>query len=262
MPLGFTESKVIKLGRQFPKRQEWAQGGKMINGITLTLGLVLATSQAQAPWDKIWANLGKNQGLSNETVVSGLKEALRVGSGNAVNLNGKVDGYFKNAAIKILMPEKLKPFEKGLRLAGQSRQVDEFVLSMNRAAEKAAPFAKDIFWGAIKRMTFSDATGILKGGETAATDYFRGATTDELTNAFAPIVKESMDSVGVTRQYNALAGRYNALPFVKSQAFDLDRYVVDKALDGLFYMLAEEERRIRTDPAARVTDLLRTVFGK
>jgi hypothetical protein len=234
----------------------------MMYGLAFGFIFALAVSQAQSPWDKIWTGLGKNKGLSNETVVSGLKEALRIGSGNAVSLNGKVDGYFKNAAIKILMPEKLKPLEKGLRLAGQSRQVDEFVLSMNRAAEKAAPFAKDIFWGAIKRMTFSDATGILKGGDTAATDYFRGATTDELTTAFEPIVNESMESMGVTRQYKVLAARYNALPFVKSPAFDLDRYVVDKALDGLFYVLAEEERKIRRDPAARVTDLLKTVFGK
>ena len=233
-----------------------------MNGLAVALIFILAVFQAQAPWDKIWTTLGKSKGLSNETVVSGLKEALRIGSGNALSLNGKVDGYFKNAAIKILMPEKLKPLEKGLRFAGQSRQVDEFVLSMNRAAEKAAPFAKDIFWGAIKRMTFSDATRILKGGDTAATDYFRGATTEELATAFQPIVTESMESIGVTRQYKVLAGRYNALPFVKSQAFDLDRYVVDKALDGLFYVLAEEERKIRTDPAARVTDLLRTVFGK
>lgn len=230
-------------------------------GLAFGFIFALAVSQTQSPWDKIWTGLGKNKGLSNETVVSGLKEALRIGSGNAVSLNGKVDGYFKNAAIKILMPEKLKSLEKGLRLAGQSRQVDEFVLSMNRAAEKAAPFARDIFWGAIKRMTFSDATRILKGGNTAATDYFRGVTTEELTTAFQPIVTESMESIGVTRQYEVLAGRYNALPFVKSQAFDLDRYVVDKALDGLFYVLAEEERKIRTDPAARVTDLLRTVFG-
>jgi len=231
-------------------------------GLAFGFIFALAVSQAQNPWDKIWTGLGKSKGLSNETVVSGLKEALRVGSGNAVSLNGKVDGYFKNAAIKILMPEKLRSIEKGLRLAGQSRQVDEFVLSMNRAAEKAAPFAKDIFWVAIKRMTFSDATRILKGGNTAATDYFRGVTTEELTTAFQPIVTESMESIGVTRQYKVLAGRYNALPFPKSQAFDVDRYVVDKALDGLFYVLAEEERKIRTDPAARVTDLLRTVFGK
>ena len=233
-----------------------------MHGLAFGFIFAVAISQAQNPWDKIWTGLGKNKGLSNETVVSGLKEALLIGSGNAVTLNGKVDGYFKNTAIKILMPEKLKPIERGLRMAGQSRQVDEFVLSMNRAAEKAAPFAKDIFWGAIKRMTFSDATRILKGGDTAATDYFRGATTEELTTAFQPIVTESMESIGVTRQYKVLAGRYNALPFVKSQAFDLDRYVVEKALDGLFYVLAEEERKIRTDPAARVTDLLRTVFGK
>ena len=112
----------------------------MAYGVAFGFILALAVTQAQNPLDKIWTGLGKNKGLGNETVVSGLKEALRIGSGNAVNLNGKVDGYFKNAAIKILMPEKLKPIEKGLRMAGQSRQVDEFVLSMHRAAEKAAPF--------------------------------------------------------------------------------------------------------------------------
>ena len=233
-----------------------------MHGLAFGLIFALAVSQAQNPLDKIWTNLGKNKGLSNETVVSGLKEALRVGSGNAVTLNGKVDGYFANAAIKILMPEKLKSIEKGLRMAGQSRQVDEFVLSMNRAAEKAAPFAKNIFSGAIKQMTFSDATRILKGGDTAATDYFRSVTTEELTAAFAPIVSNALESVGATRQYKALAGQYNALPFLRSQAFDLDRYVVDKALEGLFHVLAQEERKIRTNPAARVTDLLRTVFGK
>ena len=175
----------------------------MVHGLAFGFIFALAVSQAQNPWDKIWTGLGKSKGTGNETVVSGLKEALRIGSGNAVSLNGKVDGYFKNAAIKILMPEKLKSLEKGLRLAGQSRQVDEFVLSMNRAAEKAAPFAKDIFWGAIKRMTFSDATRILKGGDTAATDYFRGATTEELTTAFST----HRDTVhGIDRCHSTIQG--------------------------------------------------------
>ena len=225
---------------------------------------LLAASPTQAQWDKVLKGIGMGQskGLSNETIASGLKEALQIGSANAVNLTGKVNGYFKNEAIKILMPEKLKPVEKGLRMVGYGSQVDEFVLSMNRAAEKAAPFAKAIFWGAIKRMTIADAARILKGGDTAATDYFREKTSSELTAAFQPVVKQSMDSVGVTRQYKALVGQYNAIPFVKSQAFDLDSYVVGKALDGLFHVLGEEERKIRTNPAARVTDLLKKVFGK
>ena len=111
-------------------------------------------------------------------------------------------------------------------------------------------------------MSFTDAGKILKGGDTAATDYFRQNTTEKLAAAFQPVVKESMDSLGVTRQYNELVGRYDSIPFMKSQAFDIDQYVVGKALDGLFYVLGEEERKIRTNPAARVTDLLKTVFGK
>lgn len=226
--------------------------------------LLFAALPSHAQFGKVLKDLGMNQnkGLKDDTVVSGLKEALRVGSGNAVKLTGRMDGYFRNEAIKILMPEKLRPVEKGLRTIGYAPKIDEFVLSMNRAAEKATPFAKDIFWEAIKQMSFTDASKILKGGDTAATDYFRENTTEKLTAAFRPVVKESMDSVGVTRQYNDLIGRYDSIPFMKSQAFDIDQYVVGKTLHGLFYVLGEEERKIRTNPAARVTDLLKTVFGK
>jgi hypothetical protein len=133
---------------------------------------------------------------------------------------------------------------------------------MNRAAEKAAPFAKQIFWDAIGEMTFEDARKILSGNETAATEYFKGKTTDKLTGVFKPIVDRSMNEVGVTRQYNELVGRFQSIPFVKSETFDLDHYVVTKALDGLFHMVGEEEKKIRTNPTARVTDLLKEVFGK
>ncbi len=193
---------------------------------------------------------------------SGLKEALKVGTENTVNLTGKTDGYFLNRAIKILMPEKLQTLEKGLRVVGYGPQVDEFVLSMNRSAERAAPFAKQIFWDAIGEMTFEDARKILSGNETAATQYFKGKTTSKLTAAFQPVVEKSMNEVGVTRQYNELVGKYQKIPFMKSETFDINQYVVTKALDGLFYVLGQEERKIRTNPAARVTDLLKEVFGK
>jgi hypothetical protein len=206
--------------------------------------------------------LGEKTSLTDDKVASGLKEALKIGTGNAVNLTGKVDGYFKNQAIKILMPEKLSGVEKGLRAVGYGPQIDEFVLSMNRAAEKAAPAAKDIIWGAVKEMSFDDARKILSGGDTAATDYFKGKTTGKLTEAFQPVVEKSMNEVGVTRQYNELVGRAQSIPFVSVPSFDLNKYVVGKALDGLFYMVAEEERKIRKDPAARVTGLLKEVFGK
>ncbi len=204
----------------------------------------------------------KKGGLSDDKVVSGLKEALEVGSGNAVSLTGKSDGYFKNEAIKILMPEKLKTVEKGLRAVGLGSQVDDFVLSMNRAAENAAPQAKGIFGDAIKQMSFADARKILGGNETAATDYFREKTSGKLTTAFRPEVEKSMQEADVTKKYEALIDRYKSIPFAKSASFDVDGYVVDKALGGLFHVLGEQESKIRKDPAARVTGLLKEVFGK
>jgi hypothetical protein len=197
-----------------------------------------------------------------EKSAAGLKEALRVGVGNAVNLTGQVDGYFRNEAIKILMPKQLQSLEKGLRAVGYGPQVDEFVLSMNRAAERAAPQARGIFVDAIGQMTFTDARQILTGGETAATDHFKAKTSDKLTAAFRPVVEKAMNETGVTRQYKALVSRFEEIPFARSQSFDIDQYVVARALDGLFYVLAGEERKIRKDPAARVTSLLKDVFGR
>jgi hypothetical protein len=191
-----------------------------------------------------------------------LKQALQVGTENAVKLTGKTDGYFTNKAIKILMPEKLRTVERGLRTAGYGPEVDKLVLSMNRAAESAAPEAKKIFWDAIGKMSIDDAQRILKGTPTAATDYFKDKTAASLTLAFRPIVDRAMDEVGTARQYNELLGQAKAIPFLKTENYDLDRYVVGKALDGLFHVVGDEERKIRTDPAARVTDLLKQVFGK
>jgi len=224
----------------------------------------LTALPASAQVDRILKGLegGEKSGLSDVKIGSGLKEALHIGTANAVHFTGKTDGYFLNQAIKILMPEKLKTFEKGLRAVGYGPQVDEFVLSMNRAAERAAPFAKQIFWDAIKEMTFEDVRKILSGHETAATDYFKAKTTDRLTVVFKPPVSNAMNEVGVTRQYKELVGRYESIPFVRKESFDLDSYVVTKALDGLFYMVGEEEKKIRKNPAARTTDLLKEVFGK
>lgn len=205
---------------------------------------------------------GAKSGLSNERIVAGLKEALNVGTRNTVNLTGKADGYFANQAIKILMPEKLKTLESGLRTVGYGAQVDEFVLSMNRAAEKAAPSAQKIFGDAITAMTFDDARRILNGGDTAATEYFRGKTTTQLTTAFRPVVEKSMKEVGVTRSYQELIGLAKSVPFFKAEGFDLDSYVVGKGLDGLFVVLADEERKIRKNPTARATELLKDVFGR
>jgi hypothetical protein len=226
--------------------------------------VLLTALPASAQLDRIFKSLGggEKSGLSDVKIGSGLKEALKIGTENAVNFTGRKDGYFLNQAIKILMPEKLRTFEKGLRAVGYGPEVDEFVLSMNRAAEKAAPFAKQIFWDAIGEMTFDDARKILSGDDTAATEYFEGKTTNQLTDVFKPIVSNAMNEVGVTRQYKELVGRYENIPFVKKESFDLDHYVVTKALDGLFHMVGEEEKKIRKNPTARTTELLKEVFGK
>jgi hypothetical protein len=200
--------------------------------------------------------------LPDAKIADGLKEALKVATEKTVSLTGKTDGYFANQAIKILMPDKLKSLESGLRAVGYGSQIDEFVLSMNRAAESAAPQAKQIFVDAIGKMSFDDASKILNGSNTAATDFFRSKTTPQLTTAFKPAVSKSMNDVGVTRQYKDLVGRFESIPFAKSQAFDLDGYVVDKGLAGLFHVLGEQEQQIRTNPTARVTDLLKEVFKR
>jgi Protein of unknown function (DUF4197) len=201
-------------------------------------------------------------GLGDAKIGQGLKEALRVGTENAVNLTGRLDGYFANQAIKILMPERLKSLEQGLRLIGQGDRVDELVLGMNRAAEKAAPAARGIFVDAIGEMSIDDARKILSGPDTAATDYFKGKTTGKLTTAFQPVVQKAMNEVGLARQYNDLLGQAKAIPFFRAEEYDLDHYVVGKSLDGLFHVVGDEERKIRTNPAARTTDLLREVFSR
>jgi len=235
-----------------------------IRALALAAIIVVSTAPDSAQLEQVFKKLGlgKRNELSDEKITSGLKEALQVGTDNAVRSTGRPDGYFGNEAIKVLMPEKLRTLEKGLRAIGYGPDVDEFVLSMNRAAERAAPHAKAIFWDAILELSFEDARQIFSGSDTAATDYFRDKTTDKLVGAFTPVIEEAMDEVGVTRQYNQLVGRARAIPFLKSEFLDINEYVVSKALDGLFYVLAEEERKIRKDPAARITELLKEVFGK
>ncbi|MEE8224655.1 MAG: DUF4197 domain-containing protein [candidate division NC10 bacterium] len=236
----------------------------MIRALAVGAIVLVTAAPASAQLGRILRGLGLGRpgGLNDAKIASGLKEALQIGTQNAVNLTGRLDGYFRNEVIKILMPEKLQTLEKGLRLVGYGPRVDEFVLSMNRAAERAAPRAKAIFWDAIGEMSFEDARKILNGGDTAATDYFQDKTTDRLAAAFRPVVDKAMNEVGVTRRYKELIGRYEAIPFVTSERFDIDQYVVTKALDGLFYVVGEEERKIRTNPTARVTDLLKEVFAK
>jgi hypothetical protein len=199
---------------------------------------------------------------ANPKVADGLKEALRIGTNNAVSLTGRLDGYFANEVIKILLPAPIRKIEKALRVAGFGRKLDELVLGMNRAAEAAAPFAKDIFGDAIRQMTFADAQKIFKGSDTAATDYFREKTTPQLTTLFRPPVAKVMGEVGVTQQFQQFFTQVSKLPFMKMEKLDLEAYVVDRSLFGLFHVLGQEETKIRRDPAARVTAILKDVFGQ
>jgi len=231
----------------------------------IVLFLLAATEPASAQLDKMLKGLGSNMpgvgSVSDVKIGSGLQEALKVGTENAVVQTGTTDGFLMNKAIKILMPKTLQNIEKPLRLVGYGPQIDEFVVGMNRAAEKSVPFAKEIFWDAIGAMTFDDARKILDGSDTAATDYFKSKTTKKLQAAFLPSVTNVMDQVGVNRQYNDLIGKYKDVPFSRSVTFDVNQYVTEKATDGIFFVVGQEEKKIRTNPAARVTDLLQEVFG-
>jgi len=200
--------------------------------------------------------------LSNSKITDGLKEALSKGTSAAVTSTSHPGGYFNNPAIKILLPKSLETIGNGMRALGMGAQVDDLELSMNRAAEQAAPAAKPIFIDAITKMTFADARKILGGGNTAATDYFKKATSKDLTTAFTPIVHQQMENVGLIKQFDQLVQNSPVGGLVGDESFNLDSYVVGKALDGLFYELAQEEKKIRTNPAAQTTTLLKEVFGK
>lgn len=236
----------------------------MFRSFIICIAICLSCTAAQAQFEQLEKNLGLgNTGkLSDSKVSSGLKEALKVGAENSVKLTGKTDGYFKNEAIKILMPSNLRPLEKALRAVGFGPKIDSFILSMNRSAEAAAPAARKIFTDAIMEMSFDDARRILSGGDTAATDYFKGKTTGRLTTAFSPFVEKTMSENGVMKQYKGLTEQYQSIPFAKNETFDVNKYVVEKALDGLFFELADQERQIRKNPAARTTSLLKEVFGE
>ncbi|HVJ04457.1 MAG TPA: DUF4197 domain-containing protein [Candidatus Saccharimonadales bacterium] len=200
-------------------------------------------------------------GLSDDKIAAGLKEALQLSTSKAVAATGRPDGFLKNESIKILLPSKLNTVGKGLRMMGMGAKVDELEVSMNRAAEQATPAAKGIFLSALRKMSFEDARKILTGGNTSATDYFKRTSSGDLTTAFSPIVKQSMKNVGVVKQYNSVV---QSAPGGSALAgsFDIDKYVVGKTLDGLFFMLGQEEQNIRKNPAEQTTSLLKEVFGR
>jgi hypothetical protein len=206
--------------------------------------------------------IGQNSGgLSEKDAADGIKEALVNGTSKGVNIVSKTDGYFGNPKIKIPFPPDAKDMESKLREIGLGDKVDEVVLSINRAAEDAAKDAEPIFVSAIKDMSITDAVGIVKGDDDAATKYLKRTTSGQLKIKFQPKIKASLDKVNATKQWEALIIEYNKIPFVKKKNPNLSEYVTGKAIDGLFVMIAQEEKNIRKDPMARTSDLLKKVFG-
>jgi hypothetical protein len=232
-------------------------------GTLALLVLPVGCQSGDAGWSGLLsAALGSGSGpLSLETIVAGLKEALAVGTQNAVAQTGKTGGYARDPLIRVPLPEQLQGPAKALRAVGLGSLVDNLEAKMNEGAEQAAAQAAPIFIGAIRQMTFADARQILEGADTAATDYFREKTGPQLADLYRPVVSKNLEQVGAAKAYGDLIGRYNALPLVPKVQFSLDEYVTRKGVDGLFTVLAGEERKIRADPAARTTELLRRVFG-
>jgi Protein of unknown function (DUF4197) len=230
---------------------------------TLALFTSLA-ALAQNPLGQLGGltHLGGNSSLSDTKIASGLKQALSVGTKNAVHLVDKPGGYLDNPAIKILLPKSLQTVESLLRGAGQGPKIDSFVGSMNHAAESAAPAAEQIFADAVTAMTIDDARKLLNGGDTSITEYFKSKTSTQLATAFRPSVERAMSENDVTKQYQALTANVPQMPFMKSSSLDINTYVVNQALNGLFYMLGQQEKDIRQNPAARTTGLLKEVFGR
>ncbi len=201
--------------------------------------------------------------VSDSDISLGLHEALGNGVKSAIKTLGKTDGFLQNPRVKIPLPKNLQKVEKALRVAGQGKAVDDFVVSMNRAAEKAVPVAVDVFVDAIKQMTFEDVRKILFSKEQdSATQFFRRTSEEKLREKFRPLVEDATTQVGVTQKYKSMIGKYGfAARFLGADASDIDGYITQKALDGLFMYIADEERKIRKDPIKRTTSILKKVFG-
>jgi hypothetical protein len=238
----------------------------LAGAVGLSLGCAGGTGLAEL--DRVLASAGGLSGgagaLDESTIVAGLRDALRVGTERAVSSTSRAGGYLTNELIRIHTPESLDTMASALRAAGMGAKVDELEVAMNQAAERAAGEATSVFGKGIQQMTIQDARGILDGGDTAATDYFRRTTSGELRERFAPIVEEKMAAVGLVSLYDDLTTRYRAIPLssLAGEPPDLRSHVTEGALDGLFTVLGQEESKIRRDPAARSTELLQQVFGR
>jgi len=240
----------------------------MKTAIIITLSLTLfciSSCSAQFKLPKSIEEAGKvltgSSKPTDQEVISGLKEALSLGSQNAAGLASRIDGYYKNPAIFIPFPPEAKAVEEKVRALGMDKQVDDFVRTLNRAAEEAAKEAAPIFVDAVKQMTIQDGWAILKGDNHAATTYLKDKTSHPLYEKFKPVVSRAIQKVEVTKYWNPIINAYNKIPFVQKMNPDLEDYTTRKAIDGLFYLVSKEEEKIRQDPGARVTELLKKVFG-
>jgi hypothetical protein len=223
--------------------------------MTRLLGLSLAMAFATT------VHAADLSGISNADATSGLKQALMDGSAAAVSQLGVQNGFLNNAKVKIPLPPALQRIESALRFAGMRKQADDLIVAMNRAAEAAVPEAKTLLVESVQKMSVQDAKGILTGGDTAATDYFRRTTQTQLTQRFLPIVKTATDQVGLAEQYNSLAGQGAQLGLVKQDQATIESYVTQKALDGLYLMIGEQERAFRQNPGGATSDIVKRVFG-
>ena len=219
--------------------------------ILILLACLAASAASAAELDRI----------SNSEASSGLKQALTDGSAAAVAKLGTEGGFLNNPKVRIPLPPALQRIESALRYTGMKRQADELVVTMNRAAELAVPEAKALLVDSVKKMTLQDAKGILTGGDTAATDYFKRTTQAQLTTRFRPIVKKATDQVGLAQQYNSLAGQASQLGLVREQQSTIEGYVTEKALDGLYLMIAEQEKAFRANPLGAASDIVKRVFS-
>jgi hypothetical protein len=234
---------------------------RLIIGISIMLG-ACTTAQINQTLSDAGKMMGGDKPLTTAEVGEGLKEALIKGISNGSDLASQVDGYFKNPTIKIPFPPDVKKVEDRLRQIGLGNEVDKFVLTLNRGAEDAAKEAKPIFIAAIKQMTIDDAWAILKGEPDAATQFLKRTTSAQLKAKFSPVIQASLDKVNATKYYGDLVTRYNSIPLVQKVNPDLNDYATDLAMQGLFTMIAQEEKNIRQDPVARTTELLKRVFGQ
>ena len=238
----------------------------------IILVFILYPQLAQAGWKDYFneikesvkgeAENSSSSSLSEETIVAGLKQALNQGIEQSVKLLGKENGFLDDASVKIPMPGTLNKVERGLRKIGQDKVADNFITTMNHAAEQAVPKTTDILVQAVKDMTLKDAVNILNGEPDAATQYFKRTSSSHLSNAIKPIVQTATNSVGVTDSYKKMINKAGFLAkYVDKDSLDIDQYITDKAIDGLFIKIADEEKRIRENPVARTTDILKNVFG-